>query len=40
VRHLVPEVKEYENLRVNIVNFLAFILDLALMPIIKVALES
>jgi zinc and cadmium transporter len=37
---LVPEVKEHENLRINIVNFLMFISGLALMLIIKVALES
>lgn len=36
---LVPEVKEHENLRVNIVNFLAFVLGLALMLIIKIVLE-
>ena len=37
---LVPEVKEHENLRINIKNFLAFISGLAVMLIIKVALES
>jgi len=36
---LVPEVKERENLRANIVNFLAFISGLALMLVIKVVLE-
>ena len=37
---LVPEVKDHENLSVNSVNFLAFIMGLALMLIIKVALGS
>jgi zinc and cadmium transporter len=37
---LVPEVKEHENLRINVVNFLAFIFGLALMLVIKVTLGS
>jgi len=37
---LVPEVKEHESLRINIKNFLAFISGLALMLVIKLALES
>jgi zinc and cadmium transporter len=37
---LVPEVKEHENLRKNVVNFFAFILGLALMLVIKVALGA
>jgi zinc and cadmium transporter len=36
---LVPEVKGHENLRINIVNFLAFMSGLALMLVIKLALE-
>jgi len=36
---LVLEVKKHESPRANIVNVLAFILGLALMPIIKLALE-
>jgi zinc and cadmium transporter len=35
---LVPEVKEHENLRINIMNFLAFISGLALMFIIRLVL--
>ncbi len=37
---LVPEVKEHENLRDNIKNFLAFISGLVLMLVIKLTLES
>jgi len=37
---LIPEVKEHENLRVNIKNYLAFISGLVLMLIIKLALDS
>lgn len=37
---LVPEVKEHGSLRVNIVNFFAFVAGLALMLIIKVTLGS
>lgn len=37
---LVPEVKEHENIGVNISNFLAFISGLTLMLIIKVTLGS
>ena len=37
---LVPEVKEHENLRINVVNFLAFIFGVALMLVIKVTLGS
>lgn len=36
---LVPEVKGHENLRINFVNFLAFISGLALMLVIKLVLE-
>jgi len=37
---LVPEVKEHESLRVNIVNFIAFLAGLTLMLLIKVALGA
>ena len=37
---LVPEVKEHEDLRVNLLNLLSFILGLGLMLLIKVALAS
>jgi zinc and cadmium transporter len=37
---LVPEVKEHEDLRTNIANFLAFVSGLALMLIVKLALET
>ena len=37
---LVPEVKEHENLHVNIKNFLAFILGLLLMLAVKLTLET
>jgi zinc and cadmium transporter len=36
---LVPEVKAHGDIRVNSVNFFAFILGLALMLVIKVTLE-
>ena len=36
---LVPEVKEHENLRVNLVNFLSFLVGVALMLVIKVTLD-
>ena len=37
---LVPEVKEHDNLRVNIKNFLAFISGLLLMLVVKLTLET
>jgi zinc and cadmium transporter len=37
---LVPEVKEHEDLRINLLNLLSFILGLGLMLLIKVALAS
>jgi len=37
---LIPEVKEHENLRVNIKNYLAFISGLVLMLVIKLILGS
>lgn len=36
---LVPEVKGHENLRANSINFIAFLIGIALMLIIKLALE-
>ena len=37
---LVPEVKEHESLRINLINFIAFISGLALMLIIRIALGA
>ena len=36
---LVPEVKEHQNVRVNSINFIAFLIEITLMLIIKLALE-